>query len=100
MWRGWPINKKGIQIIGIQSDLCLSKSLPEDEDCEYCVENKWVEINISGIKKKLIIGVIYRHPKGKIEQFNQEFEKSFSIINNEDKLCFITGGHKHESTSN
>ncbi len=83
------INKKGIEIVDIRNDLKLPGKL--DDVIHYLVENKRIEIRIPDIKKNLIVGVIYRHPRGRIDLFNVLLEKTLSSISKNDKLCFICG---------
>ena len=58
---------------------------------KYQVENTWLECEIPGIKKPILIGTVYRHPSGNIDLFNEELEKIIQCINKEKKLCIISG---------
>ncbi len=60
--------KKGIEIVDIRNELKLPGKL--DDDIHYLVEYKWIKIRIPGIQQNLIVGVIYRHLKGRIDLFN------------------------------
>ena len=60
-------------------------------DIHYQVENVWIEIELTGLKKPVIVGCIYRHPKGNVNLFTSELEKVIQKISHEDKLCFLCG---------
>ena len=43
-------------------------------NCIQCkIENKWLTSNINN--QKVVVGGIYRHPKGNIEHFNSVIKK-------------------------
>ena len=67
--------KNEIKIVSERHDLCLPQF--SHIDSNYMVENKWVELKIPYMKKNIIVGVIYRHPKGNIDLFNTHLEKQF-----------------------
>ena len=57
--------------------------------CTKCIiENKWLSCKINN--QKIILGGIYRHPKGEIDHFNNALKKSLSNIKN-DTLAIILG---------
>ena len=55
------------------------------------VENLWYEITTD--KQKYSIGVIYRHPKGNLTEFNGRFDNTLSKITSDRNIndCIITG---------
>ncbi len=55
------------------------------------VENKWLEIKVHNINKNIVISVIYRHPKGKVDLFTSHLDKTLQILSREDKLIFVCG---------
>ena len=58
-------------------------------NCDNCIcENVWVSFNIN--KQKVLIGGIYRHPKGNIEHFNNSLKDIISNIN-DNTLAIILG---------
>ena len=58
-------------------------------DCIHCqTENKWLQFNIND--QPVIIGGIYRHPKGNIQHFNDALKNTISHIHN-DTLAIILG---------
>ena len=57
--------------------------------CTKCViENKWISFKINN--QKVILGGIYRHPKGEIDHFNTALKNTLSKIKN-DTLAIILG---------
>ncbi len=81
--------RKGIEIKTERNDLKLQES--HNSDCNYGVENNWVEIKLKEFKSNIIIGCVYRHPKGKISVFQDQLEKSLQKIDKENKICFLVG---------
>ncbi len=81
--------RKGITIITERKDLELAST--HESDINYLVENIWVECKLPNIKKNVVIGILYRHPKGNINLITEQFEKSIGILNKENKLCFLCG---------
>ena len=81
--------KKEIQVLKIRNDLKLPQTVPNDEN--YLVENLWLECKLENWKKSIIIGAIYRHPKGKVSIFNEKYENSLKKIDSENKNCIICG---------
>ena len=58
-------------------------------DCTQCkTENKWLRFNING--QAVIVGGIYRHPKGNIQHFNDALKNTISQIH-DDTLAIILG---------
>ena len=58
-------------------------------NCTHClIENKWLRFNINN--QVVIIGGIYRHPKGNIEHFNNALNNVISQINN-NTLAIVLG---------
>ena len=62
---------------------------------ELEIENIWFETCLNTQpNKKLVIGVIYRHPGGTIEclnHFTSQVETTLQKINDERKMCIILG---------
>ncbi len=52
-------------------------------------ESLFVEIN--GQQRNILVGVIYRRPHSNINDFLSSLHDLFSIIQQENKLCYITG---------
>ena len=80
---------KSIQVKSIRNDLKLPTTI--DTDDNYLVENLWIECQTDSIKKPLIVGIIYRHPKGNVNKFTEVYNHSLDIVNNENKICVICG---------
>ena len=58
-------------------------------NCHHCIiENKWLSFNIN--KQTVIIGGIYRHPKGEIEHFNNALRNVTNKIK-DDTLAIVLG---------
>ena len=58
-------------------------------DCMQCkIENKWLRFNING--QTVVVGGIYRHPKGNIQHFNDALKNTISQIH-DDTLAIILG---------
>ena len=72
--------KKGIQY-SVRHDLTSST----DES-----EMLWVEIE-SDRNSNMICGVVYRHPSSNLETFLNKFYSVVGKINQERKLCLISG---------
>ena len=72
--------KKGIQY-SVRYDLTSST----DES-----EMLWVEIE-SDLNSNMICGVVYRHPSSNLETFLKKFYSVIGKINQERKLCLISG---------
>ena len=72
--------KKGIQY-SVRHDLTSST----DES-----EMLWVEIE-SDLNSNMICGVVYRHPSSNLETFLNKFYSVIGKINQERKLCLISG---------
>ena len=55
------------------------------------VENLWHEITKD--KQKYLVGVIYRHPKGNLTEFNEKLDNTLSKITSDRNIndCIITG---------
>ena len=50
-------------------------------DCSKCeIQNKWVEICTNN--NKILVGCIYRHPKGNLDHFNEALSKSLKLVDN------------------
>ena len=81
--------KKHIEIIKIREDLELPQTLDDDE--HYRVENVWIECKIENIQNNLIIGSVYRHPKGNVKKFSTLFEDRIKKVDGENKNCIICG---------
>ena len=75
----WYI-KKGIQY-SVRHDLNSST----DES-----EMLWVEIE-SDLNNNMICGVVYQHPSSNLEMFLNKFYLVIGKINQERKLCLISG---------
>ena len=72
-------------IITFHNDFNIKKSCA----CTKClIENKWLSFKIDN--QKVILGGIYRHPKGEIDHFNNALKNTISKINN-DTLAIILG---------
>ena len=65
----------------IREDLSISEKL---------YEALWIEIE-SDQERNMLCGVIYRHPKGKLEPFFQYVNFSLQKIHREEKYCMISG---------
>ncbi len=50
-----------------------------------------LEIKVHNINKNIVIGVIYRHPKGKVDLFTSHLDTTLQILSREDKLIFVCG---------
>ena len=58
-------------------------------NCQQCkIENKWLRFNINN--QSVILGGIYRHPKGDIQHFSDSLKKVISNIN-DDTLAIVLG---------
>lgn len=50
-------------------------------DCSKCeIQNKWVEICTNN--NKILVGCIYRHPRGNLDHFNEALTKSLKLVDN------------------
>ncbi len=67
----------------------MKLSNAHESDINYLVENIWVVCKLPNIKKNVVIGLLYRHPKGNINLFTEQLEKSIGILNKENKLSII-----------
>ena len=76
-------------IISERDDLKLPNT--HNDDPNYLVESKWVEVRVKGLKRNVVIGCIYRHPKGKIDLFTNQLDKACVSIMQEDKICITCG---------
>ncbi len=81
--------KKDLKVIAERNDLNLPET--HTNDCNYNVENNWVEIKSKHLKSSIIIGCIYRHPKGKINVFSEELDRKLQLVDKEKKMCFLVG---------
>ncbi len=89
------IYNKNLKLID-RNDLKLNGSR------ELKLENIWLETQFPNNKKNYMLGIIYKHPGSSIEGFNdttKQLETILKRINNENKLCIMTGdlnidGHK------
>ena len=58
-------------------------------NCIHCInENKWLRFNINN--QSVILGGIYRHPKGNVQHFNDQLKNVINQIN-DDTLAIILG---------
>ena len=58
-------------------------------NCSKCIyENKWLRFNINN--QSVIVGGIYRHPKGNIDHYNSALKNIINQIG-DDTLTFILG---------
>ena len=80
--------------IFIKRDLKISKrtqhfNIESSESLK--AENLWYEIKKD--KQKYIVGVIYRHPRTCIDEFNEKLESTLTKITSDNKItdCIITG---------
>ena len=64
----------------------ILKNTCTDNKCQ--TENKWVSFKINN--QKVIIGCIYRHPKGNIDHFTSALKNTISHIN-DNTLAIILG---------
>jgi hypothetical protein len=55
------------------------------------VESSWAELKVKGIKKNIVVGCIYRHPKGNVSLFTDDLEKVINKVTKEKKLCYLVG---------
>ena len=56
--------------------------------CSNCkIKNKWLNFNINNLN--VIIGVVYRHPKGNINHFNTALNNIISQINDNTLAIFL-----------
>ena len=78
-----------VNLVTERKDLALKGTHISDNN--YLIENSWAEIRVPGIEGNVIIGCIYRHPKGRVDLFTEEFEKTCQKISKEGKLCFVAG---------
>ncbi len=76
-------------IISERNDLNMPKSYACD--INYQLENSWVELKVKDIMKNIIVGCIYRHPKGKVSLFTDKLEKIINKVAKENKLCYLVG---------
>jgi len=56
-------------------------SLEKNELMNEGCEDLWVSINAPGIKRKIIIGLIYRHPNSDPQVFIEALNKRISNLN-------------------
>ena len=54
------------------------------------VEDLWSEISLRGMKR-LVIGVIYRHPKSNFQEFQTAMENTIELLNSNSATYYITG---------
>ena len=78
-----------VKIVTDREDLTLKHT--DNNDKNYLVESTWVETNIKGIEGNVIIGCVYRHPKGNVDIFTEDFDRIMQAISNEGKICFVCG---------
>ena len=58
-------------------------------ECSKCeIQNKWVEIGTN--KNKIVVGCIYRHPRGNLDHFNEALSKSLKLVDN-DSIGIVGG---------
>lgn len=57
-------------------------------ECEHC-ENLWIEV--TNQRKKIIIGVIYRHPKYNFNTFKHNLLETIEKMNNEKATFYLSG---------
>ena len=55
-------------------------------------ETLWIEINCNSAKN-IVCGVIYRHPNGKTEKFNEHLFSVIDRVSREKKTLYIYGRH-------
>ena len=55
------------------------------------IENVWIELQHPQYKQPIIVGVIYRHPGGNLNTFNERLAITLDKISKENKLCYICG---------
>ena len=79
--------RKNVEFITERHDLHIKGNDNDNTD----IENIWIEIKVPSIKKPIIVGCIYRHPRGNVKYFTCELEKTIQKLSQEDKLCFICG---------
>ena len=93
-----PTQIRGGAAVVYKSDLDITeredlKIFPECK--EMHIENVWMEIKLgSESSDKTIVGCIYKHPGGSInnvKNFRHKIEHNLISINKENKQCFITG---------
>ena len=57
-------------------------------NCMHCkTENKWLRFNINN--QSVILGEIYRHPKGDIQHFNDTLKNVISHIHDDNLLLYL-----------
>ncbi len=78
-----------MKVLSERDYLSLPKHL--DEDNNYMVENKWLEMKVHNINKNIVIGVIYRYPKGKVDLFTSNLDLTLQILSRKNKLIFVCG---------
>ncbi len=72
---------------------CKHLNMPKSYACDinYPLESSWVELKVKGIKKKIVIGCIYRHSKGKVSLFTDDLQKVIQKAVKQNKLCYLVG---------
>ena len=73
--------------------------------CTECAEPLFVEINRPK-EKNIIVGVVYRPPNQKLQDFMNSLDLLLASISKENKICYVVGDwnlhlinhHCHEST--
>ena len=73
--------------------------------CTECAESLFVEINRPK-EKNIIVGVVYRPPNQKLQDFMNSLDLLLASISKENKICYVVGDwnldlinhHCHEST--
>ena len=90
--------KSTIEVLSVRHDLHLPTYAAED--AEYLVENVWLECKLPNMKNNVIIGTIYRHPKGNIKYFNNFLSETLIKINKENKIGIICGDLNINSLNN
>ena len=73
--------------------------------CTECAESLFVEINRPK-EKNIIVGVVYRPPNQKLQNFMNSLDLLLASISKENKICYVVGDwnldlikhHCHKST--
>ena len=93
-----PTQIRGGAALIYKSDLDITEreDLKISPECkEMYIENIWMEIKLgSEPSDKIIVGCIYKHPGGSInnvKNFRHKIEHNLILINKENKQCLITG---------
>ena len=81
--------------VGLYIKDSLTFTLKEELDLNInSIENIWIQIETSGNKKPITIGVVYRHPvyvAEHLECFSKAMEKLFSKLSSNNKEFYIMG---------